>query len=623
MAYVLWTRHLRHDPGAPDWINRDRFVLSAGHGSMLLYALLHLTGYDLPLSEIKAFRQWESRTPGHPEYGVTPGVETTTGPLGQGFANGVGMALAERHLASHFNREGHEVIDHCTYGIVSDGDLMEGISHEAAAIAGHLRLGKLIYLWDDNHITIDGDTHLTFTEDVSARFNAYGWQVLHVEDGNDVSALDAAFTTAREEHKCPTLIRVTTTIAYGSPNKAGTADSHGAPLGEEEVLLTKEALGWPTDAHFHVPASVQSSMDARASGASRHKAWREAYEYYREEFPAEASELMRWYAGDTSSADWEICTGWKQILATRAASGNVMKMLLEKVPNLIGGSADLTPSNKTRGPEQRDFQWDCLQGSYLRFGVREHAMAGICNGISLHGGLRPYCGTFLVFSDYMRPAIRLSAIMGQPVIYVFTHDSIGVGEDGPTHQAIEHVMSLRAIPNLTVIRPADACETVQAWHVALSNRSGPTALILTRQGVPLVTDTQVAQGLMRGGYVLREGDETPEILLIATGSEVHLAVGAHEALAAEGVSTRVISMPSWELFAQQPLEYQEAVLPTDLKRRLAIEAGTTLGWERFTGLEGRVLGIDHFGASAPGGRLFREFGFTVARVTEAARSLID
>ena len=627
MAYVLWTRHLRHDPANPQWPNRDRFVLSAGHGSMLLYALLHLTGYDLPMEELQTFRQWGSRTPGHPEHGLTPGVETTTGPLGQGFANGVGMAIAERYLASRFNRDGYPLIDHRTCGIVSDGDLMEGISHEAASLAGHLGLGKLIYFWDDNSITIDGSTRLAFTEDPGMRFLAYGWQVLHVEDGIDTDALDAALREAASNTEQPTLIRVTTTIAHGSPNKAGTAGAHGAPLGEEEVVLTKRALGCAEDEHFSVASGVRRAMDARARGQKRSQAWQALRARYAEAYPALSGAFAKWHQRDGSEdSEWMAALptferGSK--FATRAASGKALGTLLENVPNLIGGSADLTPSNKTRGAAQMDFQRSSPSGNYLRFGVREHAMAGICNGISLHGMLRPYCGTFLVFSDYMRPAIRLSAIMKQPVIYVFTHDSIGVGEDGPTHQAIEHVMALRAIPNLTVIRPADACETTQAWRAALVNTSGPTALVLTRQGVQTVTGEVTARGLARGAYVLRVGGVEPDVILIATGSEVQLAVQAHELLASEGIVSRVVSMPSWELFAQQSPEYQSVVLPPGIVPRLAIEAGVTLGWERYVGAHGRVLGIDHFGASAPGARLFKEFGFTTERVVAAVRKLLD
>ena len=623
MAYVLWTRHLRHDPGATDWIDRDRFVLSAGHGSMLLYALLHLTGYDVTMDDIKSFRQWGSRTPGHPEHGLTPGVETTTGPLGQGFANGVGMALAERFLSAYFNRDGFPIINHNTWGIVSDGDLMEGISHESASLAGHLGLGKLIYLWDDNDVTIDGPAKLSISEDVPARFKAYGWQVLSVAEGNDVDALDRAITAARSDTHRPSLICVKTTIGYGSPNKAGTADSHGSPLGEEEVRLAKKALGgWSPDEHFRVPSAVKSEMSALETGGEQRQRWEGLFHHYRRQFPSLASELEQWMTGENLLPD-DLSIEWTAPLATRAASGTVMAELLEHFPNLVGGSADLTPSNKTLGPRQKDFGRHHPDGSYIRFGVREHSMAGISNGMSLHGGVRPYCGTFLVFSDYMRPAIRLSALMEQPVLYVFTHDSIGVGEDGPTHQPVEHVMSLRTIPNLTVIRPADNFETEQAWRVALSNQSGPTALVLTRQKLPLVTGHEMSKGLKRGGYVARMGGQHPAALLIATGSELQLAVKAHEVLGAEGIFTRVISMPSWELFEKQPRDYRETVFPGSITKRLAIEAGTCLGWERYVGLEGAVIGIDHFGASAPGARLFKEFGFTVERVIEAVRTLID
>ena len=624
MAFVLWTRHLRHDPNDPEWPNRDRFLLSAGHGSMLLYALLHLSGYALSMEDIKAFRQWDSKTPGHPEFGLTPGVEVTTGPLGQGFANGVGMAIAERHLAERFNRSGFNVVDHHTYALVSDGDLMEGISHEAASMAGHLGLGKLIYLWDDNHVTIDGGTELSFSEDVVGRFSSYGWQVLEVEEGNDTAAIDAALEAAKSQTDQPTLIRVRTTIGFGSPNKAGTADAHGAPLGVSELVLTKQALGWPEDESFSVPEEVRDALDCRERGAAQHAQWQQLKTDYTATHPALAHDLEDWQAR-------RLPEGWEEVLptfergttlATRAASGKALDALLTLVPSLIGGSADLTPSNKTKGSEQADFQRSVPLGTYLRFGVREHAMAGICNGISRHGGMRPYCGTFLVFSDYMRPSVRLSALMEQPVIYVFTHDSIGVGEDGPTHQPIEHVMSLRAMPNLTVIRPADAAETVQAWKVAVTNDRGPTALILTRQKVGTVTGA-AADALHRGAYVLRFGGDSPELLLLATGSEVPLVVSAHETLMAAGIATRVISMPSWELFDRQPADYQEAVLPASVPKRLAVEAGVTLGWERFVGPRGRILGIDHFGASAPGGVLFEKFGFTTEKVVEAARALLN
>ncbi len=626
MAYVLWQRHLRHDPAWTSWPNRDRFVLSAGHGSMLLYALLHLSGYDLPMEELQAFRQWNSRTPGHPEYGRTPGVETTTGPLGQGFANAVGMAIAECHLASRFNRTGYPVVDHRTFVILSDGDLMEGVSHEAAALAGHLKLSKLICLWDDNGITIDGSTNLCFSEDPGKRFAAYGWQVLHVDDGNSIGAVDGALHQALGDGTRPSLIRVRTTIGYGSPTKAGTAAAHGAPLGEAEVASTKRKLGYPDALHFHVDASVRHALDARPHGKERSAQWQSLLTRFREAYPGLADTFDRWLEGQTASEARRSAVLPRfergSTLATRVASGKALAALMGEEPNLIGGSADLTPSNKTRTPAQYDFSPTTPQGTYLRFGVREHAMAAICNGISLQGMLRPYCGTFLVFSDYMRPAIRLSALMELPVIYVFTHDSIGVGEDGPTHQPIEHLMALRAIPNLTVIRPADACETAEAWLVALNNQTGPTALILTRQAVPTVTSTEAAKGLAKGAYVVRMAGPDPDVLILGTGSEVPLAVRAHEMLDQDGIKARVISIPSWELFAEQSAAYKEAVLPSQCTRRVAVEAGITLGWERFVGPEGRMLGLNHFGASAPGARLMQEFGFTPDRVVNAVHAVL-
>ena len=626
MAYVLWTRFLRHNPNDPQWRNRDRFVLSAGHGSMLLYALLHLTGYDLPLDELKNFRQWGSKTPGHPENGLTSGVETTTGPLGQGFANGVGMAIAERFLAAHFNRPGFPVVDHYTYAIVSDGDLMEGISHEAASLAGHLGLGKLIYLYDDNQISIDGSTDLAFTEDVEKRFEAYGWHVQHVDDGNDLDAVAAALDAARAETDRPSLIAVETVIGYGSPNKAGSEKAHGSPLGEDEVTLTKRNLGWPDDAFFLVPDAARNHLSAAAAGAQQQAAWNGLLARYRAAHPDLAAQFDAWTSGALSE-------GWEEALpvfeaggkiATRAASGTVLGALVPALGNLIGGSADLTPSNKTRVAVQEDFQKDNPTGGYLRFGVREHGMAAVCNGIALHGGLRPYCGTFLIFSDYLRPSLRLSALMHQPVVYVFTHDSIGVGEDGPTHQAVEHYAALRAIPNMTFIRPADANETAEAWRAALNRATGPTALALTRQKL-LTLDRSVfasAEGLQQGAYVLSDSDGTPELILMASGSEVGLIVEAAEVLRGEGVAVRVVSMPSWELFAAQPPSYRDAVLPPGVTKRLAVEAGVSLGWERYVGLEGRVLGLDRFGASAPGAVVFEKLGFTVENVLHHARALL-
>ena len=627
MAYVLWTRFLRHNPNDPAWLNRDRFVLSAGHGSMLLYALLHLTGYDLPIEELMNFRQWGSKTPGHPENFLTPGVETTTGPLGQGFANGVGMAVTERFLAARFNRPGFPIIDHYTYAIVSDGDLMEGVSHEAASLAGHLGLGKLIYLYDDNEISIDGSTDLAFTEDVEKRFEAYGWHVQHVEDGNDLAAVGAALEQAQAETDRPSLIAVQTIIGFGSPNKEGTEHVHGSPLGEDEVRLTKRNLGWPEDQFFHVPDAVGSHMGAAASdGVQQQDAWNDLLARYADAHPDLARQLDTWARGMLPDG-WEAAlptfeAGGK--IATRAASGKVIDALVPVLGNLLGGSADLTPSNKTRASVQQDFQKDTPDGSYVRFGVREHGMAAACNGIALHGGLRPYCGTFLIFSDYLRPSMRLSALMHQPVIYVFTHDSIGLGEDGPTHQAVEHYMALRAIPNLTFIRPADANETAQAWRAALTCTSGPTALALTRQKLLTLNRDSfaAAEGLQQGAYVLSDSDGTPDLILIASGSEVGLIIEAAEVLRGEGVGVRVVSMPSWELFAEQPQSYRDAVLPPSVTKRLAVEAGVTMGWERYVGLEGRILGLDRFGASAPANVLFEQFGFTVENVVTLAHELL-
>ena len=619
MAYVLWTEVMRHNPADPAWFNRDRFVLSAGHGSMLLYALLHLTGYDLPLEEIKNFRQWDSKTPGHPEYGVTPGVETTTGPLGQGFANGVGMAIAEAHLAARFNREDATIVDHCTYGIVSDGDLMEGVSHEAASLAGHLGLGKLIYLWDDNRITIDGGTDLTFSEDIPGRFAAYGWQVFSGIDGTDTRAVRKALDEARACTDQPSLLCVRTTIAHGSPNKANTAAAHGAPLGAEEVALTKEALGWQTDLSFHVPTEVRSAMDRTSFGTEQQAAWNSRRVAYERIYP-EAGAALDALCNGTLPADWTAeldILPVDQAISTRAASGQALGALLKKVPGLIGGSADLTGSNKTRGGIQVDMQQEDLSGSYVRYGVREHAMAGISNGLALHGGLRPYCGTFLVFSDYLRPALRLSALMGIPVIYVFTHDSIGTGEDGPTHQGVEQVMSLRAIPNLVVIRPADANETQFAWKEAITREDGPTALILTRQGLPSLTGK--FKGMTRGGYVVvEERASEPQVILIGTGSELQYAIAAAPILESEGIPTRVVSLPSWELFAAETDAYREKVLPQAVTARVAVEAGTSLGWDRYAS---HMISMDQFGASAPGKVLFEQFGFSTERVVKVARSV--
>ncbi|MDQ7029831.1 MAG: transketolase [Ardenticatenia bacterium] len=629
MAYVLWTRFLRHNPRNPEWPNRDRFVLSAGHGSMLLYALLHLTGYDLSLDEIRRFRQWGSKTPGHPEYRVAPGIETTTGPLGQGFANGVGMAIAERHLAALFNRPGYDIVDHYTYAIVSDGDLMEGISSEAASLAGHLGLGRLIYLYDDNDISIDGSTNLTFTEDVAMRFHAYGWHVLRVADGNDLEAIEQAIAEARQVLDHPSLIIVRTHIGYGSPHKQDTAAAHGEPLGEEEVRLTKRNLGWPEEPPFYVPGDVAAHMGrAVERGDQWEREWRHLFARYADEYPEQARLWEQFWTGtlpDGWDADLPTFEPGTHV-ATRAASGNVLDTLAPRVRNLIGGSADLTPSNKTKFTGATLFHRDDYSGRYLHFGVREHAMGAILNGMAYHGGLRPYGGTFLVFSDYMRPAIRLAALSHLHVIYVFTHDSIWLGEDGPTHQPVEHLASLRAMPNLVVIRPGDANEVVEAWRVALTMRERPVALVLSRQKVNTLDRTRYAPatGLRQGAYVLAESHPSrPDLILIATGSEVPLAAAAYERLADEGLAVRLVSMPSWELFAEQDESYRHSVLPPDVKARLAVEAGATLGWERWVGEHGRVVGIDHFGASAPYTVLMEKLGFTVEHVVNQAKQVLN
>jgi len=628
VAYVLCTRFLKHNPANPAWPNRDRFVLSAGHGSMLIYGLLHLTGYDLPLEELENFRQWGSRTPGHPEYGLTPGVETTTGPLGQGFANGVGMAIAERFLAATFNRPGFSIFDHFTYAIVSDGDLMEGVSHEAASLAGHLGLGRLVYLYDDNEISIEGSTDITFTEDVPARFRAYGWYVQEV-DGYDLDGIEAAIHAAQEEAERPSLIVCHTHIAYGSPNKQDTAGAHGAPLGEDEVRLTKDALGWPDEAHFLIPEEALAVFrQAVEQGRQAEAEWRETFERYREAYPEEAALLETLWTG-------ELPAGWAEALptfvpgggplATRKASGAVLNAIAPALPTLVGGSADLAPSNNTLLVDCGDFQRGATAGRNLHFGVREHTMGSILNGMALYGGLLPYGSTFMVFSDYMRPPVRLAAMMHLRVIYVWTHDSVWIGEDGPTHQPVEHLAALRAIPDLVVIRPADANETVAAWRVALERRNGPTALALTRQKLPVLFETRrdPADTVARGAYVLADSSGIPEVILIATGSEVSLALDARDILAGKGKAVRVVSMPSWELFDAQPKSYRESVLPPRVTARLAIEAGVAQGWAKYVGLAGDVVGLERFGASAPYKVLMEKFGFTPEAVAERALRLLD
>lgn len=626
MAYELWTNHLRHNPANPKWAGRDRFVLSAGHGSMLLYSLLHLTGYGLSLDDLKNFRQWGSRTAGHPEYDLSLGIEMTTGPLGQGFATGVGMAMAARLKADRFNRPGFDLFDHNIYAITSDGDLMEGVSAEAASMAGHLKLGQLVYLYSANSITIEGSTDLSFTEDVEKRFLSYDWHVEKV-DGNDISAVGSAIEAGKAEREKPTLIIAKTNIGFGSPGKQDTSDSHGAPLGAEEGRLAKEKLGWPADKEFHIPDEAKAHFGkAGENGAKLEGEWNTLFEAYKKEHPELAAELKSFEEGASSGA-------WKEALpeftpadgsvATRSASGKVLNSIIEKAPFLVGGSADLGPSNNTtlKGLPYFDAK---TSGPNIHFGVREHAMGSALNGMALSGGIVPYGGTFLVFSDYMRPAIRLAALMGLQVVYVFTHDSIGLGEDGPTHQPVEHIASLRAMPNLTVIRPADAVETTEAWKSALERTTGPTVLALTRQKLPVMDRAGVKGSLEQGAYVLADpSDGEPELIIIATGSEVEPALKAFEALGEKGVKARVVSMPSMEIFEEQTKEYRDSVLPPDVELRISVEAGTTFGWGRYVGSSGASIGIDTFGASAPAATLFEKFGITAEAITEKALELLS
>jgi transketolase len=628
MAYVLWTRHLKFNPADPSWPDRDRFVLSAGHGSMLLYSLLHLTGHDLPLTEIQRFRQLESMTPGHPEYGETPGVETTTGPLGQGFANGVGMAIATEHQAAMYNREGFPIFNHFIYAIVSDGDLMEGVASEAASIAGHLQLGRLIYLYDDNRISIDGSTDLTFTEDRGARFQAYGWHVIQVKDGNNLEEVDQALSKAKTDPR-PSMIVCRTHIGYGLPTKQDTAAAHGEPPGEQELAGAKERLDWPQEPRFFIPQDVHEHfLEAGIRGRRAYEDWQEVFHRYQQSFPDLAAQFERCQAGRLPEGLDDLVPFFPSDpkgFATRVSSGTVLNALAPALPELIGGSADLTGSNKTAITDEPPFTAKEREGRYLYFGVREHAMGSILSGLALHGGLIPYGGTFLVFSDYMRPAVRLAAMMGQRVIYVFTHDSIGLGEDGPTHQPIEQLSALRAIPNLTVVRPGDANEVGVAWQVALERTTGPTALALTRQSVPTLDRDRFAsaQGLRKGAYILADlGEGKPQLILMASGSEVSLIIEAGERLAEKGHSVRLISFPSWELFSEQPIEYQEQVLSHDIPARVAIEAGVTQGWARWVGNEGTVIGLDRFGASAPYLEVYQHLGLTVERITEEAERLL-
>ncbi len=645
MAYVLWTRFLRHNPANPKWFDRDRFILSGGHGSMLLYSLLHLTGYDLSLDEIKNFRQWDSLTPGHPEHGLTAGVEVTTGPLGQGFANGVGFAIAEAFLAARYNRPGHEIVNHYTYAIVTDGDMMEGVASEAASLAGHLKLGKLIYLYDDNKISLAGATHLSFTEDVGSRFEAYDWQIQRVSDGNDLTAIQAALDNARAETSRPSLILVRTEIGYGSPNKAGTFEAHGSPLGADEVKLTKKQLGFPEEPAFFIPGeALEHFREALDKGNAEEQEWDARFSAYEAAFPSEAREFKMILAGE-KPADWDADIPTfkpdEKGVSTRVAGGQVLNAIAKHLPNLIGGSADLNPSTMTALKGMGDFEpanaaagdqqgsvgggWS-YGGRNLHFGVREHAMGSAANGMALHGGILPFTATFFTFSDYMRPAIRLGSLMEQHVVYVFTHDSVALGEDGPTHQPVEHLAALRAIPNLSVIRPADANETAVAWRVAVENAHNPTALVLTRQNVPTFDRDVYAspEGLMRGAYILADAPNgKPDIILVASGSEVQLIVGAAKKLAEENIQARVVSMPSWDLFDGQSKEYRDSVFLKSVKARLAVEAGIAQGWSKYVGDEGEVLSIERYGASAPWQVLFEKFGFTVDNVVDRAKRMLS
>ncbi len=626
MAYALWTRHLRHNPRNPHWANRDRFVLSAGHGSMLIYSLLHLTGYDLSLDEIRNFRQWGSKTPGHPEYHEAPGVETTTGPLGQGAANAVGLALAEAFLANYFNRDGYNIVDHYTYALVSDGDLQEGISAEASSLAGLWGLGKLIYLYDNNHIQLDGPTSMVFGEDIIRRYQAYGWHTIDVEDGNNAEVVSAAIAEAKSVKDRPTLISIHTTIGYGSPNKAGTSEAHGSPLGADEVRLTKEALGWPQE-EFYIPGdALEHFREASDKGEVQERTWQQVFNEWAAKYPELAKEWDTAMSGQLPEgwdADLPVYTSDDKPVATRVANGVSINAIAKHVPTMIGGDADLAGSTRTliSGAEHTGAHKPAARN--LRFGVREHAMGAIINGLALHGGIiKPYSATFLTFSDYMRPAMRLGALMNIPTVYVFTHDSIGLGEDGPTHQPVEHFAALRAIPHLTVIRPADGNESSAAWRVAMT-LPGPVALIFTRQNVPILNGAEsIRAGVERGAYVLDDCDGTPQVILLSCGSEVHIAREAYHKLRAENVKVRLVSMPSWELFEAQDEAYKESVLPKAVTARVSIEAGVTQGWHRYVGSQGIAIGLDRFGASAPYQVVYEKLGLTAQAVIDAAKKLI-
>ncbi|PKR83314.1 transketolase [Heyndrickxia camelliae] len=630
MAYTLWTRFMNHNPKNPKWFNRDRFVLSAGHGSMLLYSLLHLSGYDLSMDELKKFRQWGSKTPGHPEYGHTPGVEATTGPLGQGIAMAVGMAMAERHVAGVYNKDNFDLINHYTYALCGDGDLMEGISSEAASLAAHLKLGRLVVLYDSNDISLDGDLDKSFSESVEGRFKSYGWQYIRVEDGNDFEAIAKALEEAKSDVTRPTLIEVKTVIGYGSPNKSGKSAVHGSPLGADELKLTKEFYKWTFEEDFHVPSEVYDRFNESIvkAGAQKEEEWNQLFEQYKNEYPELASQLEQSLKGELPH-DWDkdipVYEEGKS-LASRASSGEVLNAIAKNVPTFIGGSADLAGSNNTMIKGEKDFTPESYEGRNIWFGVREFAMGAAMNGIALHGGLQVYGGTFFVFSDYLRPAIRLAALMKLPVTYVFTHDSIAVGEDGPTHEPIEQLAALRAMPNISVIRPADGNEVAAAWKIAITSKDKPTALVLTRQGLPTLklTGENAQTGVEKGAYIVSPSEKaTPDVLLLASGSEVHLAVEAQSELLQSGVDASVISMPSWDRFEQQSNEYKESVLPKSVKKRLAIEMASPFGWDRYVGDEGEILAIEGFGASAPGAKIMEEYGFTVKNVVERVKSLLQ
>lgn len=618
MAYTLWGKVMNHNPKEPKWINRDRFILSAGHGSAMLYSLLHLFEYGLSIEDLKNFRQLDSKTPGHPEYGHTTGVEVTTGPLGQGISNAVGMAMAEAHLAAHFNREDYNIVDHYTYVIAGDGDMMEGIGYEATSLAGTLGLGKLIVLYDSNSITIEGSTDLAFKEDVAKRFEAQGWETFEVEDGNDIDAIYEKIQLAKKNLSQPSLIKITTEIGYGSPSNQGKNSAHGSPLGADDIKGMKEFFNWKEE-DFVVPKEVREHLSKLVSeGENRYQDWNNKYREYKEKYPELAREFESWIGLELPSEYIESDEFWKfdKDLSTREASGVLINRLAANVPNLFGGSADLAPSNKTMMNDRKDFSKENYEGSNVRFGIREHAMAAILNGLSLHGGIRPYGGTFFVFSDYMKPSMRLSALMNLPVTYVLTHDSIGVGEDGPTHQPIEQLAMLRAIPNFVIFRPADARETAAGWYTALTRQTGPTGLALTRQTLPLLEGT--GKEALKGGYVVKKEKDKLDMILIGTGSELQLAYEASKILEEKGIGVRVVSMPSWQLFEEQTEEYKETVLPKSIDKRLAVEAGSSLGWHKYVGIDGKIISMDNFGASGPADELFKKFGFTVEHVVEEA-----